>query len=210
MTRAAAAWLPCGLLALAVGCSPRRAVPLEAAPIVSATSTPAEGTLVELYTKQTPGGAVTAHFMGHRVELTPGEPVPPASFGVERLEISFHGDPQRYVVHPSGELFFSDWSFEVFSPEGTYAALPQDRFGPYRLVKIDRLKAYLRGSAPPDEVVAYWPNPQGFTPVHGNLRWISETEVEFEAQGETTWVVRHALGGKTVIVGARDGGTREK
>lgn len=159
--------------------------------------------LDELYVTSTPDGAVTAHFLGVRPEAEPGEPAAPLSFGVERLEMSFARDARRVPFRPSGKLFFSDWSFEVFSPKGTYAALPQDRFGPYHIVAIENLKAYLEGRAAPDDVVAHGTHPQSFAPVHANLRWVSDTEIEFEAQSETTTTLRRPIGGPSRVVGTK-------
>lgn len=169
-------------------------------PAAAPAGTPDADALVELYTVRSADGAVTAHFMGKHPDTAPGEPVPPLSFGVQRLDISFRGEARRRAFRPAGTLFFSDWSFEIFSPMGTYAALPQDRFGPYHIVATSRLAAYLEGSAQPDDVVAYWPQENGFRPVHGNLRWVSDTELEHEAQGETTIVLRHRVGGSSEIV----------
>ena len=53
---------------------------------------------------------------------------------------------------PLGELYFSDWSFEVFSPDGKWALLLQDRFGRYHVVSTQNLRAYLEGTVPPDKV----------------------------------------------------------
>ncbi len=90
---------------------------------------------------------------------------------------------------PLGELYFSDWSFEVFSPDGKWALLLQDRFGPYHVVSTQNLRDYLEGTVPPDKVE------QAFVPsglaalVHSNGRWVSDTEFEYQV-GETLRTMR--------------------
>lgn len=140
----------------------------------------------------TPDGRVSAHFMGTRPAVD-GESPPPLEYGVESLAFTFAGDPRRYPFRPTGQLHFSDWRFDIFSPGGNHVLLLQDRFGPYHVVATQRLRDYLLGKAGPDQEVAYRPSPQGFVPVHEQARWLSATEFEFVAGSETPETIRHTI-----------------
>src|ERR1700732_2364208 len=83
---------------------------------------------------------ITAHFGG---EKSPVEVDAPLEYGVEALWFTFEGKQRFYVFKPKGELFFTDWSFDVFSPDGAHVLLPQSHYGPYHVVASDRLKDYL-------------------------------------------------------------------
>ncbi len=119
-------------------------------------------------------GAVAAYFYGEELELVP------RSYGVRLLAFRFTGDDGEYVFSPAGELFATDWGFEIFSPDGSRLALLQDRFGPYHVVETDHLKAYLSGAREPDHVVgkvsATVEDPAA---VHSDARWISDTMLAY-------------------------------
>jgi len=135
--------------------------------------------LVELKTLASPNGQVTAHWSGQKPE--PGAPV---EFGVKKLWFTFAGDEAVYEFRPPGELFFSDWNFEIFSPDGAYVVLLQDRFGPFHVLRTNRLKRYLQGITAPDRTVRasdYLPHASDPAKVHHFARWTSGRSFEFTA-----------------------------
>lgn len=133
----------------------------------------------ELKTVTSPDGKVTAHWSGERPE-----PATPPEFGVKRLWFTFAGEEAVYEFKPKGELFLSDWDFEIFSPDGAYVLLLQDRFGPFHVVQASRLKRYLRGEARPRRIVRasdYAPPATHPAKVHHFASWVSNRAFEFEA-----------------------------
>jgi hypothetical protein len=124
-------------------------------------------------------GDVTAHFGGVREK---GDRDMPLEYSVTRLWFTFRGDRKRYAFRPKGELFFSDWRFDIFSPDGRRVLLLQDRFGPYHVVSVDKLRKYLRDEAEPEHIL------DGSSPgnstttagVHHEGRWTSSDTVEFK------------------------------
>jgi hypothetical protein len=123
---------------------------------------------------------ITAHFGG---EKTPVAVDAPLEYGVEALWFTFEGDWRSYVFKPKGKLFFTDWNFDLFSPDGAHVLLLQDHYGPYHVVATDRLKDYLIGranlitSSPSDEGVAIQPwstaAVTGFLPGKSSSPWLA-------------------------------------
>ncbi len=119
-------------------------------------------------------GSVAAYFYGEERELVP------RSYGVSSLAFRFEGDDREYEFKPEGELFATDWSFDVFSPDGAHIVLLQDRFGPLHVVSADHLKAYLRNESEADYVVGKLsPAGQSPTVVHRFARWLSNDTMEY-------------------------------
>lgn len=116
--------------------------------------------------------AVSAEWLG----APPAEPNAPKSYGATGLRFRLDGKPVEF--QPAGGLEFSDWSFEVFSPDCGRVALLQDRFGPYHVVKLDGLAAYLAGGSP-EAIVEKKGEAESM--VHGDLRWVSADRLEFTA-----------------------------
>lgn len=123
--------------------------------------------------KTVTSGAVTAHFGGEK----PHEG--PLRFGIRGLWFTFAGDDRIYRFKPEGELFFSDWRFGIFSPDGKRVLLLQDRFGPYHVVRTARLKDYLGGHAQPDEIVGRKRKTGETAAVHEDGAWLSNTEIRY-------------------------------
>jgi hypothetical protein len=119
---------------------------------------------------------ITAHFGG---EKTPVAVYGPLEYGVEALWFTFEGDWRSYVFKPKGELFFTDWSFDLFSPDGAHVLLLQDHYGPYHVVATDRLKHYLTGRAKPNYVVTKRGGRIDPAMVHSGAHWISAREIQF-------------------------------
>ncbi len=113
-------------------------------------------------------GDVTAAFIGKRDE-GPG----PDWFFTERLEFHF-ASGLTLPFHESGEVYPHNRTFELFSPDCEWLALPQDNYGPYHLVKTAQLEGYLRGTVKPASI-------QKTGSVHTDLSWRSATELEFFA-----------------------------
>jgi len=135
--------------------------------------------LEELKTVSSPDGKVTAHWSGERPE--PGTPL---GFNVKKLWFTFAGEEAVYEFKPKGELFPSDWDFAIFSPDGAYVVLLQDRSGPFHVVRPSRLKPYLRGEARPRRIVRasdYTPHATHPAKIHHFVRWVSNRAFEFEA-----------------------------
>lgn len=121
---------------------------------------------------------VLLRFWGSRVPMGVRE-----SFGVTALDFVFgSNEPQRFV--PSGALHFSDWRFDIVSPDEAHLLLLQDRYGPYHVVRVDQLQGYLNGAEP-----AYqfgYQNPEGSAWIHEGARWVGSTTVNYRAGLTTT------------------------
>lgn len=123
---------------------------------------------------------VTAHFGGQ-------EPIDkrPLQVGVSALWFTFEGDPRSYgfasMTKEPGDakLYFSDWSLDIFSPDGAYVLLLQDHYGPYHVVATDKLKDYLAGERKPEYVVTKATGPNEPARVHNDGHWISTREIQF-------------------------------
>lgn len=105
-----------------------------------------------------------------------------ASFGVTRMDVVVDGD-QVLPFRPSGSLYFSDWRFDVLSPDEAHVLLLQDRYGPYHVVRVDALPDYLRGAEPAHSFG--YANPEGSAWVHEGARWLDSKTVTYRA-GLTT------------------------
>jgi len=119
---------------------------------------------------------VTAHFGGEKPPVAVDAPL---DFGVQALWFTFDGDSRSYLFKPKGELFFSDWSFDLFSPDGAHVLLLQDHYGPYHVVATDRLRDYLMGRAKPNYVVTRRGRPTDPAKVHRDGHWLSAREIQF-------------------------------
>src|SRR5579859_330498 len=119
---------------------------------------------------------ITAHFGGEK----PQEEFVDLRFGVEELWFTFEGDPKQYLFRSAGQLFFSDWSFDIFSPDGAYVLLLQDHYGPYHVIASNRLKKYLMGNAKPDYVLTQVVGPMEPARVHHNGRWVTTRTIQFQ------------------------------
>jgi hypothetical protein len=141
-------------------------------------------------------GAVTAVFTGSAEDLEAlaldGKPAP-KSYGVRGLAFVL-GDGREVPFTPRGELTFSDWSFDVFSPDCERVVLLEDRYGPYVVRPTASLGAAGKGREhkAPGETAS----------VHGQWRWTGATSFEFVAS---------CCGGARVYAGEAggDGGLRE-
>lgn len=180
------------LLALA-GC--RKEVP--PAPPVAPKLAPAEVTVEGAY-HAVACGPVTAVWSGSAEALQDLPPPAPKRFGVESLAFRF-ADGTRQGFTPQGQLFFSDWQFDVFSADCAWVALLVDRFGPYHLVKVAELRGYLEGQVKPVVVQALEAKE---ALVHGDGRWTADGQLEFTASccgGAQVFVARPADGALTRV-----------
>lgn len=119
-------------------------------------------------------GGVTALWSGASGDMPAGAP---KSFGAEALAFRF-SDGVTEGFKPTGQLFFSDWTFDVFSPDCEYAVLQADHFGPLHIVATSQLRPYLRGEMKPTVVEA---TKGGAAQVYSQLRWTSGAQFEFVA-----------------------------
>jgi hypothetical protein len=124
-------------------------------------------------------GPVTAVFSGSAEALKGLPPPVPEAYGVESLAFRFADGSQKGFA-PPGQLFFSDWQFDVFAPDCSAIALKVDHYGPIHLVRTDALLGYLQGKSPP--LVLEVPK-QPAAPVYGALRWVSASQLELVAEG---------------------------
>ncbi|MBL8923743.1 MAG: hypothetical protein JNJ54_33115 [Myxococcaceae bacterium] len=151
--------------------------PLEpSAPAIArpAGATPTEVPLTGAY-HAVKCGAVTASWTGSAADLeglaAEGRPAP-KTYGVTGLSFLL-ADGSRREFTPSGELAFSDWSFDIFSPDCSRVALLQDRSGPFTVLATKDL--------------ATFSNPKAFkapgepASVHGQWRWTGPSSFEFVA-----------------------------
>lgn len=105
-----------------------------------------------------------------------------ASFGVTRMDVVF-GDGQAVPFQPTGSLYFSDWRFDILSPDQAHVLLLQDRYGPYHVVRVEALAEYLQGAEPAHSFG--YANPEGSAWIHEAGRWIDSKTVAYRA-GLTT------------------------
>jgi hypothetical protein len=133
-------------------------------------------------------GSVEAHFDG---ETPPADLKAPLQFGTSRLWFTFAGDKTAREFKPKEALEFSDWFFDIFSPDGKWVLLPQGHYGPYHVVATSDLKDYLAGKKPPAKVLQEATGGTQQALVHMDARWVANDEVEYKVGGETP-EARHA------------------
>lgn len=143
-------------------------------PAVAPSSSPKEVSLAGAY-HAVKCGDVTAVWSGSADDLkdlaTDSRPVP-KTFGVKSLAFVF-ADGRKHDFTPSGELSFSDWSFDIFSPDCSRVALLQDRYGPFSVLATADLATF--ANAKPVKA-------EGATAsVHGQWRWTGPSSFEFVA-----------------------------
>ena len=112
-------------------------------------------------------GAVVAEWMGE-------------AQGVTSLRFRL-ADGKTQDFQPAGSLEVADWTFDIFSSDCARLALAQDHFGPYHVVKLDGLKAYLEGGSP--EAIVEKKGEGGAQMVHSDFRWVGNDRVAFVAAG---------------------------
>lgn len=184
-------------LTLALAACKKAPAPVEAPPPAPALA-PREVSLDGAY-HAIACGPVTAVWSGSADALAdlPTQPAP-RSYGVESLAFRF-ADGTSKGFTPPGQLFFSDWRFDVFSPDCATVALQVDHYGPYHLVKTAELRGYLEGRVKPLAVQAL---NERDSLVHSDGRWVSATAFEFTAS---------CCGGAQVFRAALDrGGSLER
>jgi len=103
--------------------------------------------------------------------------------GIRGLEFTLE-DGSVHVFQPTGTLYHSDWSSELRSPDGRWLYLPQDHYGPFHIVSVERVGAYLQGAAP-DRVVGHQSAEGESAWVHAGARWTGGSTFSFRA-GLTT------------------------
>ena len=86
---------------------------------------------------------------------------------VEKLYFIDMKNQLRVQFEPDGKLYFSDWYFNLWSPNGKWVILQQDHYGPYHIVKSKKLFKYLYEKGTPRET------PNNFKPaqVHNFTGW---------------------------------------
>ncbi len=107
----------------------------------------------------------------------PTEPGAPKSHGATALRFRIDGKPVEFS--PVGSLEPADWTFDIFSPDCTRVALLQDHYGPYHVVKLDGLSAYLAGGSP--EAIVEKRGETAEQMVHADFKWLSNDRFEFSA-----------------------------
>jgi hypothetical protein len=120
-------------------------------------------------------GDITAHFGG---DGAAGDEAS-LKYAVTALWFTFGNDAHAYAFQAPGAADFSTWEFDIFSPDGRYVLLLQERFGPYHVVRADRLKDYLGKGSEPDFVVSGQDLSPSNAGVHENVRWTSDTAIDF-------------------------------
>lgn len=159
-------------LALLAACKKEQPAPVAPPPpTVKAAMVPTEVKVPGALKAITCGG-VTALFKGE------AERANPTPLDVERLTFKL-ADGRELPFRPRGQTFPGDLTFEVFSPDCAWALLPSDHYGPYDLVPVQTLAVYLAGqpvAAPVGLRVDGGP-----AAVHAAPRWVSKTDIEFQA-----------------------------
>ena len=181
-----------------LGCCLSFACKKEAPAVVAAPPlAPQEVTLAGAY-HAVSCGPVTAVWSGNADALKDLPQPAPRAYGVESLSFKF-ADGTSKGFAPEGQVFFSDWRFDIFSPDCSAVALQVDHYGPYHLVKTAELRGYLEGRVKP--VAAQALNEKD-SMVHSDGRWSSTKVFEFTAS---------CCGGAQVFHAALDqGGSLER
>jgi len=99
-------------------------------------------------------------------------------YGVRKLLFVFD-DGRSIDFSPRGQLFFTDWQFDVLSPDAQHVLLLQDRYGPYHVVRTDGLVAYLEGGEPAWSFG--YRDSEGSAWVHEAAQWSSDREILYSA-----------------------------
>jgi hypothetical protein len=165
------------LLTLVVAGCKKEAAPSEVSPPAKVNPTspgPTEVALDGAY-HAVRCGDVTAVWAGSAdalKDLATESTAAPKSFGVTGLSFRF-ADGTQQPFTPTGSLTFSDWSFDIFSPDCSHVALLQDRFGPYTLVETSGLRGLVGGKTVKAD------GSEGA--VHDGFRWTSGSAFEFVA-----------------------------
>lgn len=120
-------------------------------------------------------GLVTAVWSGNGDALAELPAPAPKSYGVESLAFRFPDGSSKGFA-PTGQLFFSDWRFDVFSPDCEYVALLSDHYGPYHVVKLTDLRGYLQHTSKPVELTL---KKDHTAFVHSDLQWRDGAHVDF-------------------------------
>jgi hypothetical protein len=132
------------------------------------TAVKADGTLHAVQCQN-----VVAEFLGK----APTEAGALKSYGVTSLRFRIGDKPVEF--QPVSSLQFSDWTFDIFSPDCTRVALVQDHYGPYHVVKLEGLSGYLEGGSP--EAMVEKRSESGEQMVHADFTWLSNDRFEFTA-----------------------------
>ena len=103
--------------------------------------------------------------------------------GIRGLEFTLE-DGSVHAFQPKGTLYHSDWSSELRSPDGRWLFLPQDHYGPFHIVAVERVAAYLQGAAP-DHVLGHQSAEGESAWVHAGAGWTGESTFSYRA-GLTT------------------------
>lgn len=183
-------------------------IEVKAPPVVEkpALASPAEVAVAGAY-HAVKCGEVTAVWSGSADDLkdlaVDGKPVP-KSYGVKGLTFVF-ADGKSHAFTPSGELQFSDWSFDIFSPDCSRVALLQDRYGPFTVLSTKDLGTFT--NATPVKAA-------GDPSVHGEWRWVGPSSFEFVASccggarvmaGDVSGALKQVLDAPTAPSGVRLG-----
>lgn len=137
---------------------------------------------------------VVAVFSGSAEALPPGAP---ANFAVESLAFEFASGAKVGFV-PKGQLFFSDWTFDVFSPDCQHVALQVDHYGPVEVHATAALEAGLKGQGAP--LVVTVPKSRGEAPVIGQVSWQAPRQLEVVASSNGGAQVYRATLGESVAL----------
>lgn len=159
-------------------------LPLTALLACAEPAEPAAAPEALLHTVESGHGA-RARFYGQRIPPEEDAVPIPMEYGVERLCFELPGEQACVPFEPWGALYFSDWRFEgVFSLDGQWALLQQDRFCPYTVVAVPELGHVLRGERPPDftfgvELAPARLSTSSLAPVCEDARWEGDDVVVF-------------------------------
>lgn len=93
----------------------------------------------------------------------------------DRLAFELPGEPVA-LKFPHGEMYPPYWSFGVFAPDCGNVVLLHSYTGPYHVVAVRGLAAYLRGG-PPDHVLAGRPGESGAV---SDAVWLDASHVRYQ------------------------------
>jgi hypothetical protein len=142
--------------------------------------------------------SITAIWIGDDPNTDPDLSGMPLEYGVHKVFFEFLNGNEKILFKPTGELFFSDWSFNIFSQNYKYVILLQGHFGPYHIIPIENLRDYLSGKITQFETVSGQQTLDDPGAVHGEIKWLSFDTIKFRAFccGGSI-VVIHQIGKKT-------------
>lgn len=120
-----------------------------------------------------------------------------ATDDIQGLCFILPGDARCVPYTPKGRMSSRDWSFDIFSPDGTWVLLKEGVYGPYDVVKVAELGAFLAGGSPymmAQSELGERFDKQKVMCVHHDEHWVDEHNFRFSCGDNPPKVVEKRVG----------------